>query len=61
MSLKEKRQNKGINQTKMAILLDMSTQNYIKYERGEYKKMSEDIRDKIREILNDSSYEYERK
>lgn len=60
MTLKEKRQLAGISQTQMAIKLDMSTQNYIKYERGEYKKMSTEIRNKIRAILNDDNYEYER-
>ena len=58
MNLKEERQKLGINQTQMAIKLDMSTQNYVKYERGEYVNMSEDIRLKIANILGNDNYEY---
>lgn len=60
MTLKEMRREIGLSQTQMAIKLGMSTQNYVKYERGEYVNMAEDIKNKIRTILGDSSYEYER-
>lgn len=60
MTLKEARQLKGISQTKMAIELGMSTQNYIKYERGEYVAMSDKIRNRIRYILEWDDYEYNR-
>lgn len=59
MNLKEERQKKGLNQTKMAALLGMSTQNYVNYERGDYKKCKPEIEQKISEILG-IDYEYNR-
>ena len=59
-NLKEKRQEKKISQIEMAKRLGISYQNYRNYESGNYIAMSEEIRDKIREILQDSEYEYQR-
>lgn len=59
-NLKEKRQAKKISQVDMAKLLGISYQNYRNYESGNYIAMSTDIRNKIREILEDKEYEYRR-
>lgn len=59
-NLKKKRQEKKISQIDMAKMLGISYQNYRNYESGNYIAMSTEIRDKIREILEDNNYEYER-
>lgn len=58
--LKELRQEKKISQVDMAKLLGISYQNYRNYENGSYMAMSEEIRNKIREILEEPYYEYQR-
>lgn len=58
--LKELRQEKNISQVDMAKLLGISYQNYRNYENGSYMAMSEEIRNKIREILDQPYYEYQR-
>lgn len=59
-TLKQLRQEKGLNQIEMSILLNISYQNYRNYETGHYINMREDIRKKIGEIFN-IEYVYIRK
>lgn len=58
--LKSIRQRKKISQVDMAKLLEISYQNYRNYENGSYVAMSEEIRNKIRLILEEPNYEYQR-
>ena len=59
-NLKEERQKKKISQIDMAKMLGISYQNYRNYESGNYVNMSTELRNKIREILENPNYEYER-
>lgn len=58
--LKSLRQEKNISQVDMAKMLGISYQNYRNYENGSYVAMNEEIRNKIREILEEPYYEYHR-
>ena len=58
--LKSLRQKRKISQVDMAKKLEISYQNYRNYENGSYMTMSEEMRDKIRKILNEPTYEYVR-
>lgn len=58
--LKSLRQEKNISQVDMAKMLEISYQNYRNYENGSYVTMSEEMRNKIRIILDDPYYEYQR-
>lgn len=58
--LKSLRQEKKISQVDMAKMLEISYQNYRNYENGSYVTMSEEMRNKIRIILDDPYYEYQR-
>lgn len=58
-SLKQLREERGLTQVEMIKLLDMSYTNYINYERGIYKAMSEEIENKISDVLG-IEYHYRR-
>lgn len=58
--LKSIRQKRKISQVDMAKMLEISYQNYRNYENGSYVAMSEEIRNKIRKILEEPYYEYHR-
>ncbi len=59
-NLKRLRQKMKVSQVDMAKMLEISYQNYRNYESGNYVNMSTELRDKIRNILNDPNYEYNR-
>ena len=59
-TLKQLRQEKGITQVQMSILLNMSYNNYVNYDRGYYNSMPEEVEAKISEILG-VEYHYRRR
>lgn len=59
-TLRELRHEKNMSQVDLAIALDMSVQNYVNYERGYYKNMSEELEKKIAHILGYPGYKYKR-
>lgn len=59
-NLKKLRQERKISQIDMAKMLGISYQNYRNYESGNYIAMSDEIRNKIREILDAPNYYYHR-
>lgn len=58
-SLRELRLKKGLTQTQLATMLDISYQHLRNYEGGAYKSMKEELRLKISEVLGED-YHYNR-
>lgn len=58
-TLKQLREEKGLTQVEFIKLLDMTYSNYVNYEKGIYKSMSEELENKISDVLG-IEYHYRR-